>query len=241
MRIILSKCRHEADSTPPGRNARRKAMTSSPVLIAAAALCLGGPAVAQTWPDTFQARLEALAQIQQLNADLLSHDSATATLQHWCETHGSTPGQKIVALRVRGQDKAAGPEERTALGVGPAEPLRYRRVKLACGERVLSEADNWYRPSALTPEMNRALDETETPFGVVVRALDYRRRTLGAEVLFRPLPLDWETRPRPADRPGKGFTIPLEVMRHRAVLSTPDGPTFSLVVETYTDKVLFRP
>ena len=216
-------------------------MKSSPALLAAAALCLGGPANASAWPDTFQARLEALAQIQQLNADLLSHDSATATLQHWCETHGAAPGLKIAAVRVRGQDKVAGPAERAALGADATEPVRYRRVQLTCGDRVLSEADNWYRPARLTPEMNRALEETETPFGVVVRALDYRRRTLAAEVLFRPLPLDWETKPRPADRPGETFAIPPEVMRHRAVLSTPDGVAFSLVVETYTDQVLFRP
>lgn len=216
-------------------------MTSSPVLAAAAALCLGGPALAAPWPDTFQARLEALAQMQQLNADLLSHDSATATLQHWCETHGSPAGLKIKALRVRGADKAAGPEERAALGVGADEPLRYRRVRLACGDRVLSEADNWYRPGRLTAAMNRTLDETDTPFGVVVRALDYRRRTLSAELLYRPLPLDWETRPRPADVAGASLAIPAELMRHRAVLSMPDGTAFSLVVETYTDQILFRP
>lgn len=216
-------------------------MTSSPVLAAAAALCLGGPALAAPWPDTFQARLEALAQMQQLNADLLSHDSATATLQHWCETHGSPTGLKIKALRVKGADKVAGPEERAALGVGADEPLRYRRVRLACGDRVLSEADNWYRPGRLTAEMNRTLDETDTPFGVVVRALDYRRRTLSAELLYRPLPLDWETRPRPADVQGASLAIPAELMRHRAVLSMPDGTAFSLVVETYTDQILFRP
>ena len=46
--------------------------------------------------------------------------------------------------------------------------------------------------------------------------------------------------PRLAESLGEGFTIPAEVMRHRAVLSTPDGTPFSLVVETYTNQVLFR-
>lgn len=214
-------------------------MTSSPALVAAA-LSLGGPADALTWPDTLQARREALAQLEQLNADLLDQDSATATLQHWCEAHGLSRDLKIMAQRIGRQDKAAGPEERAALSVGPDEALSYRRVRLVCDQRVLSEADNWYRPAVLTPEMNRALDETETPFGVVVRSLGYRRATLGTEMLFRPLPLDWETAPRPADRPGETFTIPAEVMRHRAMLSTPDGTPFSLVVETYTNQVLFR-
>ena len=50
--------------------------------------------------------------------------------------------------------------------------MRYRRVQLACGDRVLSEADNWYLVGRLTLDMNTALERTETPFGVAVRALD---------------------------------------------------------------------
>lgn len=218
-------------------------MSSSPALAAAAALLAplaGAPLAGASWPDTFPARLEALAQIQSFNAELLSHDSATQTLQHWCEAHGTAPGLKIVARRVD-LDKPAGPAERADLGVGPDEPLRYRRVELACGERVLSRADNWYRPGRLTPEMNRALETTDTPFGVVVKSLGYRRRTLSSDVLFRPLPPDWETLPRPPETSGATFAVPPEILRHRAVLSTPDGVAFSLVQETYTDQVLFKP
>ncbi len=212
-------------------------MSSSPVLAAAAALVAG--AFGGVWPDTHEARLEAWAQLQAFNAELLSHDSATQTLQHWCDTHGSAPGLKITARRIS-LDKPAGAAERADLGVGADEPLRYRRVELACGERVLSRADNWYRPSRLTPEMNRLLEATDTPFGVVVKALGYRRRTLSSEVLFRPLPADWDTLSRPTETPGASFVIPPEILRHRAVLSTPDGQAFSLVQETYTDQVLFR-
>ena len=88
--------------------------------------------------------------------------------------------------------------------------------------------------------MNRLLETTDTPFGVVVKGLGYRRRTLSSEVLFRPLPADWDTLPRPQETPGATFVIPPEILRHRAVLSTPDGQAFSLVQETYTDQVLFR-
>jgi len=52
------------------------------------------------WPATYVGRLEAWSQITQLNADLLSHDSATATLQAWCDQHGG--GHRILARRVRG-------------------------------------------------------------------------------------------------------------------------------------------
>ena len=212
-------------------------MSSTPALAAAAALLAP---ISGAWPDTYQARLEAWAQLQAFNAELLSHDSATQTLQHWCDVHGNAPGQKIVARRIE-IDRPAGPAERADLGVGPEEPLKYRRVELACGDRVLSRADNWYRPARLTAEMNQLLDATQTPFGVVVRSLNYRRRTLSSEVLFRPLPPDWEALPAPPEPVGAVLVIPPEVLRHRAVLSTPDGVAFSLVQETYTDQVLFKP
>ncbi|CAN5748660.1 hypothetical protein BH11PSE1_BH11PSE1_06570 [soil metagenome] len=110
--------------------------------------------------------------------------------------------------------------------MGPDEPVAYRRVDLVCGDKVLSRADNWYLPGRLTPDMNTALNATQTPFGVVVRPLDFRRRTLSSTLLISP------ARPR---------AIPPEILQHRAVLATPDGAPFSLVVETYTDQVLVSP
>jgi chorismate-pyruvate lyase len=194
------------------------------------------PAAAQTpWPNTMQARLEALALLETLNADLLSHDSATETLRRWCSDHHLAVGA-IVAERVRGADKPIDPALLSALGAGPGELIRYRHVRLACGERVLSEADNWYRPGKLTREMNRVLDETDTPFGVAVKSLGFQRRTLSASLLFTPLPAGWDIG-APVETAGQ-MTIPAQVIQHRAVLSTPDGDPFSVVVETYTDKVL---
>ena len=88
--------------------------------------------------------------------------------------------------------------------------------------------------------MNDVLDTTETPFGVAVRALDYRRRTLAVDVLFHPLPEDWQTRPKPAEPAGARLAIPGEILRHHAVLVAKDGVAVSVVVETYTDAVLYR-
>jgi hypothetical protein len=56
------------------------------------------------WPDTFVARLEALALLQTLNADLLSHDSAPLTLERWCDSHHMASPARIVAERVKGDD-----------------------------------------------------------------------------------------------------------------------------------------
>ena len=134
--------------------------------------------------------------------------------------------------------KPAAADVRAALDVKPDEPLGYRRVRLKCGDHVLSEADNWYVPARLTPEMNHVLETTDTPFGKAVAALHFRRHTLSADLLWRPLPNGWEMgAPTPSENAG-ALTIPDHVLEHRAVLSTPDGEPFSEVVETYTGAVL---
>ena len=209
----------------------------------AALLPSGGALAAEPapWPASFVGRLEALALIESLNADLLSHESATLTLERWCANHRLADPARILAERVRDQDKPATAEVRAALDVKPDEPLGYRRVRLKCGDHVLSEADNWYVPSRLTPEMNHVLDTTDTPFGKAVAALHFRRHTLSADLLWRPLPEGWETGAGPAPEEAGALAIPAHVLEHRAVLSTPDGEPFSEVVETYTNEVLAFP
>ncbi len=196
----------------------------------------------QPWPDDSFSRLKALALLQSLNADLLSHPSATVTLERWCGTHKLASEAKIVAHRIKGDDKPLPEGAREQLGIHADEPVRYRRVQLACGDRVLSEADNWYVPARLTDEMNRQLDQSDVPFGRVVQALKFRRQTLSAELLWLPLPDGWEMSGHLPPATGKALAIPAQVLRHRALLYTQDNQPFSLVVETYTSEVLaFEP
>ncbi|QEL57942.1 hypothetical protein FYK34_17295 [Chromobacterium paludis] len=185
------------------------------------------------WHDDAATRVKALALLQTVNATLLSHPSATRTLQQWCEAHRLAVEPRIRALRDASIRKPADAEVRAQLQVGPDEAVGYRRVELACGERILSEADNWYVPSRLTPEMNKLLDSTDTPFGTAVRALNFTRRTESAKLLWSPLPAGWETRPLPAATGKAGLEIPEQVLQHRAVLYKDGGTPFSLVVETY--------
>jgi chorismate-pyruvate lyase len=193
------------------------------------------------WQESFTARLEALALLQTLNAELLSHDSATLTLERWCTAHRLASPARIVAERIDGAYRAPTDEQRQLLDVNAAEPIHYRRVRLVCGGHVLSEADNWYVPARLTPEMNRVLDTTDTAFGRAVQALNFRRRTLSAKLLWAPLPKDWEMgAPLPEQRAAT-LTIPHEVLEHRAVLTLPDGTPFSEVVEIYTGELLAFP
>jgi hypothetical protein len=185
-------------------------------------------------PDGFVRRLQMQVVLQTLRAELLGHDSSTAVLQAWCEAHGP-PGLKIVAEHDPKADQPPSEAAAKALDLKPGQAVRYRRVKLACGGVVLSEADNWYLPGRLTADMNHALDTSDAPFGAVVRPLDFRRRFLSAELLWKPLPDGWEKHaPDPAPAP----PIPAQVLTDTAVLAAPDGRPFSFVAETYTAAAL---
>ena len=211
------------------------------VLISLLTTAIASAAEPAPWPDNFVGRLEALALLDSLNADLLALDSATLTLERWCADHRLADPARIAAERVSGADKPASAELREELDVKPDEPLGYRRVRLKCGDHVLSEADNWYVSARLTPEMNHVLETTDTPFGKAVAALHFRRHTLSADLLWRPLPRGWEMGATPAPQEAGALMIPDHVLEHRAVLSTPDGEPFSEVVETYTSEVLAFP
>jgi hypothetical protein len=196
-----------------------------------------GRSPAPSWPDTPAGRQAAAAALQALNADLLGHPSATLTLERWCGAHHLASPARVVARRVRGLEKPLPSGFRKLLAIGVDEPVRYRRVQLACGDHVLSEADNWYLPNRLSAAMNRQLDDTDTPFGKVVRSLHFRRRTLSAELLWSPLPAGGAT--PAAAVPGAGtLVIPQAVLQHRALLYDSANRPFSALVETYTDQVL---
>jgi hypothetical protein len=208
------------------------------ILLCASILCRGATALdASAWTDSFVSRLEALAVLETLNADLLSHDSATATLERWCAAHQLAMPAHMVAVRVSSVDKPPTAEQRALLKVAPQTVVRYRRVKLECGTLVLSEADNWYVPDRLTPAMNALLATTESPFGVVVRPLHFQRHTLSSTLLWMPLPPGWEMNLN-RQRPIGGEPMPSQILEHRALLTLPDGTPFSAVIETYTNNVL---
>ena len=142
-------------------------------------------------------RVELLAVIETFNAGLLSHPSATATLERWCADHGLAANAKITAKLDHGAERPLDEAGRALLALQPGQQVRYRHVQLSCGGKVLSEADNWYVPDRLTPDMNRLLDQTDTPFGRAVRDLNFRRETLSAKLLWWPLPERWEVQAAP--------------------------------------------
>jgi len=155
-----------------------------------------------------------------LNYRLLSNDSATATLERWCGELKMAPEAKIVARR-GDRERQPGAEVLRALQVSAGETVRYRQVRLLCGERLMSTADNWYVPSRLTPEMNQALETTDEPFGRVVAPLGFTRKNLSVRM--------------PA------ATTRSYLLEHRAVLSTAAGQPFSYVVERYSKSAVRPP
>ena len=178
-------------------------------------------AAAEATPAIDQAaRTEAL--VAALRGRILASDSATLALEGWCAEHRLAADPHLVAQRLPGPDKPLTPAQRARLDIGPDEPVRYRRVRLVCGDHVMSEADNWYVPARLTPEMNAVLDQTRTPFGRVVRPLAPVRRTVEVRA--------------PAPGTGPGPDDPL--FEVDAVLATGAGRPFCEVVETYLGTAL---
>ena len=189
------------------------------------------------WPDTFESRLQALALMQTLNADILASRSATASLEKWCRDHQLAETPAITARVARGIDQPPSAAQRQRLQLGDRDEVKYRRVQLVCGGRLLSEAENWYVPGRLSAEANRLLDTTSTPFGTVVRSLEPYRRTFDVTLLWRPLPADWAIRP-PASAAGGALAIPDALFEHRAVLYTREHVAFSEVHEVYQRQIL---
>jgi chorismate-pyruvate lyase len=175
-----------------------------------------GLAVCAVLLSSFGAKAAPEARIAAFEAQLEANPSATAVLQAWCDAHARA-GTRIVARQVQPAPIPPSADARRALAIKPGEAVRYRRVQLVCGGRVLSNADNWYLPGELTAAMNDALEHTQTPFGRAVAALHFGRRNL--ETVYLP----------PGDQ---------DVLRHSAVLLTDKGQPFSFVVETYTREIL---
>lgn len=160
---------------------------------------------------------EDTSRLQAFEVQLEANPSATAVLQAWCDVHGPK-GTRIAAVQIQGASAPLPRAGGDVLHPQPGETMRYRRVRLMCGNRILSQAQNWYLPGKLTGEMKRTLDQSQTPFGRAVAALHFSRRNL-------------ETRYLPAGDDGG-------VLRHSAVLITEKGEPFSFVVETYTKAIL---
>lgn len=167
-------------------------------------------------------QLPARALAEALNTSIRSSSSATLALEKWCAEHAMADPARIVARLQRGHEQAATDEQRRRLEVNLHTTVKHRRVQLYCGVHLMSEADNWYVPSRLSAEMNRLLEETDTPFGKVVQPLAPYRRTFATSNLW----------------PQDANEIPTALFEHRAMLYTAAHLPLAEVRETYQRGVL---
>lgn len=195
------------------RSARHHPWQVGLALIAASAAHAGPPG-------------DSYSRLRILEARLRESRSATATLEKWCGENALAANPRVHAERIVGVEKPATRMLRARLGIGAHEPVRYRRVRLVCGEHILSEADNWYVPARLTAAMNRSLDETDTPFGRAIQPLRPHRRTLSSRRLWAPA----------AD--GALPPMPDALLEQRAIVRDGGGRPLAEVVETYMRPVL---
>lgn len=161
----------------------------------------------------------ARPQLPAFERTLAAQDSATAALGQWCADRRLATPPVIRAERLTDATPPP-PGLRALLQAAPDEPLAMRRVRLRCGNVVLSEAWNWYRPARLTPAMNATLDSSDTPFGRVAAPLGFRRERLSS-------------------RRGRAHGCPAgTILSHRALLRLPDGQPLALVTECYARAAL---
>ncbi|MGL4858365.1 MAG: hypothetical protein ACRC5A_01245 [Enterobacteriaceae bacterium] len=182
------------------------------------------------WEESASNRRQAELILNEFNQQLLTRPSATVTLTQWCSDHHLAQEAKIVAIRDRDTIKEADRSVLNALQVPDATDIGYRRVKLICGDYVLSEADNWYLKSRLTDKMNQELDNSDTPFGTVVRDLHFTRQTIAVQILWHPMQEQGKD---------KQIAIPDYVLQHQAILYDAEKHPFSTVIESYRNN-LFR-
>jgi chorismate-pyruvate lyase len=157
--------------------------------------------------------------VASLNQALLAQPSASVTLTQWCRANGLLGADDKLRAVLVADSKPPAEETRRELQVVESETVGYRHVQLRCGAHLVSDAENWFVPSRLTPAMVEELATTDHPFGIVVKALDFTRRRLDE---------------RPALPAGDGVVEPsATILQHRATLVARSGQPFSLVVENY--------
>ncbi|MCJ8140779.1 hypothetical protein [Falsirhodobacter halotolerans] len=138
-------------------------------------------------------------------AHLAAHPTASAALAAWCR--GRLAGDTLVARVIF--DVPCGAADVPLTGM-----LHHRRVALAWGTTCVSEAENWYRPASLPPDLAAAL-AGDRPFGTLIAPLHPQRRVTRME-------------------PGQG-----DVFLHvEAILSLPGQGDIAFVRERYRRDLL---
>lgn len=190
------------------------------------------------WPETYVAGVRAFALMEKLSAEILASTSATRALEAWCRAHRLSDEPNIVVELLQSRPASSESEHRRWLRPLSGETVTHRRVRLRCGRRVVAEADNWYLAGRLTPDINRVLETTDTPFGTAIASLAPSRCTIAVRSLWAPHPASWDF----AAEMSSGLTappiIPASLFRHSAVIYAGGQTPISFVEEVYKRSLL---
>lgn len=173
--------------------------------------------------------------IQELNTRLIKGPTATGTLQAWCEEHHLSEGPISILCLHHGLASRIDDSIFDKLEARPGETIWYRRVQLVRGSLFLSEAENWFVPQRLPPEIADILSTTDIPFGQAIAPLKPFRRTLSVCV---PALVSGSSAEQFSDMCRIERRLPTVVLEHEAVVMSEAGEPLALVREDYSAELV---
>ena len=122
---------------------------------------------------------EAAALVRELSDHLLHASTATEALHAWCAARGLSAGPITAVKQDPDRPRYADDDVLDELRPERHERIAYRCVRLVRGLVVLSEADNWFIPDRLPPEVRSRIGGD----GHALRRCDRATSTLAAHLL----------------------------------------------------------
>jgi len=185
---------------------------------------------------------EAAALVRELSDHLLHASTATEALHAWCAARGLSAGPITAVKQHLDRPRYADDDVLDELRPARHERIAYRCVQLVRGLVVLSEADNWFIPERLPPEVRSALEATDMPFGAAIARLRPSRRTYFVRYPELSTASEAGTSGCPA-----GLLPSMPILEHKAVVLDRNRQPLSVVSERYCAALLsgvetrFRP
>jgi chorismate-pyruvate lyase len=173
------------------------------------------------------------ALVRELSEHLLHASTATEALHTWCAARSLSAGPITVAKQA--PDRPCYPDDDMLdeLRLDRHERIGYRRVQLVRGQLVLSEADNWFVPDRLPPEVRELLETRNMPFGTAIAQLQPWRRTYF--VRFAELSAAWEAG---AEESSFVLSPAMTILEHKAVVLDRNRRPLAVVSERYRAALL---
>jgi uncharacterized protein YjiS (DUF1127 family) len=176
---------------------------------------------------------KAAALVRELSGHLLHASTATEALHAWCVAHRLSAGPITAVKQDPDRPRCADDDVLDELMPARHERISYRCVRLVRGRVVLSEADNWFIPERLPPEVRSALETTDMPFGAAIARLRPSRRTYFVRFPELSSASEAGTGGWPA-----GLSPSTPILEHKAIVLDQNRQPLSVVSERYCAALL---